>query len=127
VQGSPGAAFHPGLRLPAGTVVLSKGADPEQDSYSAFEAFTEEGIGLEQFLAEKGVRQLYVGGLATEYCVRSSALDALQAGLSVTVLRDAIAGVDVNPGDSARAIEEMKQAGVRFGTVDDLLPISNQR
>jgi nicotinamidase/pyrazinamidase len=117
VQGSPGAAFHPGLRLPKGTMVISKGSDPEQDSYSAFDAVTEEGGSLVELLTMLGIRQLYVGGLATDYCVRSSVLDALRLGFAVTVLTDAVAGVDVNPGDSTLALEEMGSAGARFRTV----------
>ncbi len=121
VQGSEGAAFHPDLRLPPGTVMISKGTDPEWDSYSAFEAVTDKGIQLTALLASLGVRHLYIGGLATDYCVSFTARDALRAGLAVTVLTDAVAGVDVNRGDSARAMEEMKQAGARFSTVDDLI------
>lgn len=121
VQGSAGGAFHPDLRLPEGSVVISKGADPERDSYSAFEAATEDGRVLMELLAARGVRHIFVGGLATDYCVRSSVLDALKAGFAVTVLTDAVAGVDVNPGDSARAMEEMKQAGAQFSTVDELM------
>ena len=123
VQGSEGAAFHPDLRLPPGTVMISKGTDPEWDSYSAFEAVTDKGIQLTALLASLGVRHLYIGGLATDYCVSFTARDALRAGLAVTVLTDAVAGVDVNRGDSARAMEEMKQAGARFCTVDDLTPL----
>ncbi|MBI2354214.1 MAG: bifunctional nicotinamidase/pyrazinamidase [Deltaproteobacteria bacterium] len=121
VQGSEGAAFHPALRLPEGSVVISKGSDPERDSYSAFEAATVEGRSLEEFLTSKGVRHLYVGGLATDYCVRSSVLDALRAGFAVTVLTDAVAGVEVAPGDSAKALEEMRQTGAQFGTVNELV------
>lgn len=120
VQGSAGAAFHPALRLPQGSVVISKGEDPERDSYSAFEAVTAEGRSLEELLTSEGVRHLYIGGLATDYCVCASALDALKAGFSVTVLTDAVAGVDVKPGDSERALEEMERAGVKFGTVEEL-------
>lgn len=125
VQESPGAAFHPALLLPAGTVVVSKGTDPERDSYSAFEAVTQEGKSLEEFLTSEGVRHLYIGGLATDYCVSASALDALMIGFAVTVLTDAVAGVDVKPGDSERALEQMKRAGARFCTVDEITPPSS--
>ena len=125
VQGSAGAEFHPDLRLPSGTVLLFKGIDPERDSYSAFEAVTGEGVPLAALLTSLGVRHLYVGGLATDYCVNFTAGDALRSGLAVTVLTDAVAGVDVTPGDSVRALEEMKQAGARFCTVDDLTPPSS--
>lgn len=121
LQGSPGAAFHPDLRLPSDTVVLSKGIDTEQDGYSAFEALADDGRTLEEVLTSQGVRHLYVGGLASDYCVRSSVLDALRLGFSVTVLTDGVAGVDVQPGDSARAVAELGRAGAQFCTVDELL------
>jgi nicotinamidase/pyrazinamidase len=118
VQGTPGADFHPGLRLPAGTMVISKGTAPDLDSYSAFEGVLEDGTTLASCLATLGIGHIYVGGLATDYCVRSSALDAVQAGLRVTVLTDGVAGVDLKPGDSALALEEMIRAGVQLATVD---------
>jgi nicotinamidase/pyrazinamidase len=120
VQGSRGADFHPDLRLPAGTVIISKGIDPDRDSYSAFEGTRDDGAILESCLALRGVGHIYIGGLATDYCVRSSALDAVRAGLVVTVLTDCVAGVELKPGDSVRALEEMARAGVRFATVDAL-------
>lgn len=120
VQGTTGAGFHPGLRLPAGTLVVSKGTDPGLDSYSAFEGVLEDGTSLASCLERLGVGHIFIGGLATDYCVRSSALDAVRAGLRVTVLTDAVAGVDLEPGDSALAMEEMAKAGVRFATVDAL-------
>ena len=67
-----------------------------------------------------GVRYLVVGGLATDYCVRQSVLDALKAGLQVTLVTDAVAGVERKPGDSARALEEMRAAGARFATTEEL-------
>ena len=111
VQGTPGAAFHPELRLPPEAVVVSKGMGAEEDSYSGFEARDEQGRPLAQLLADRGVRRLYVGGLATDYCVKHSVLDARKAGFEVVVLQDACRGVDVRPGDSERAIEEMREAG----------------
>ena len=120
VQGTPGAGFHPGLRLPAGAMVISKGTDPDSDSYSAFEGALEDGAALAERLATLGVGHIYIGGLATDYCVRSSALDALRTGLRVTVLTDGVAGVDVKPGDSDRALEEMVRAGAQLATVDAL-------
>jgi nicotinamidase/pyrazinamidase len=67
------------------------------------------------------VRRLYVGGLATDYCIRSSVLDALSAGYEVTVLVDTIAGVDINPGDSEKAMKEMRLAGASFCTAGEVL------
>jgi nicotinamidase/pyrazinamidase len=114
VQGSPGAAFHPDLRLPKGAIVITKGDDPDADGYSPFEGRTPSGRSLAEDLHAKGVSHLYVGGLATDYCVLQSVLDARRHGLDVTVLADAIRGVEVEPGDSARAIEEMRVAGAEI-------------
>jgi nicotinamidase/pyrazinamidase len=125
IQGSEGAAFHPNLRLPRGTVQLFKGIDPGCDSYSAFEAVTDGDIPLAALLVSLGVRHLYIGGLATDYCVNFTTRDALRSGIAVTVLTDAVAGVEVTPGDSALAMEEMKQAGACFCTVDDLIQASS--
>lgn len=121
IQGSYGAAFHPGLRLPAGTLVLSKGSDPQSDGYSAFDAMDEEGRSLQDIVTLGGIMRIYIGGLATDYCVRETALAARKAGLAVTVLTDAIAGVEVTAGDCARALAEMAAAGAEFCTVDELL------
>ncbi len=113
VQGTPGAAFHPDLRLPPGTVVASKGMDPEQDAYSGFQARTPEGLGLAAALGARGVRRLFVGGLATDYCVKATVLDALKEGFEVVLLEDAVRAVDVRPGDGERALHEMRAAGAR--------------
>jgi nicotinamidase/pyrazinamidase len=120
IQETTGAAFHPALRLPEGTLVISKGSDPDSDSYSAFDGQSADGTSLAEILAALQVRHLYVGGLATDYCVRSSVLDARKAGLEVTVLVDAIAGVDITAGDSARALENMARAGVTFCRTDEV-------
>jgi nicotinamidase/pyrazinamidase len=111
VQGTTGAAFHPDLRLPPTSVVLSKGDHPDKDDYSAVTAHDETGATLIKLLQRDGVRQLYVGGLATDYCVKATVLDLLAAGFFVSLLVDAVAGVDVNPGDSERALVEMQAAG----------------
>jgi nicotinamidase/pyrazinamidase len=120
VQGTPGAEFHPNLRLPEGTIVVSKGMDPSQDSYTAFDAVTDDGRPLLQLLRNLGVRRLFVGGLATDYCVRASVLDALRHGFEVILLTDAVRGVDVTPGDSERALQEMRAAGAREMTVAEV-------
>ena len=120
VQGTRGAEFHPGLRPPAGAEVVSKGMDPAQDAYSAFQAEDRTGRPLPAVLAARGIRRLYVGGLATDYCVRASALDALHGGFEVVVLTDAIGAVELQPRDGARAIGEMREAGAKFATADDV-------
>jgi nicotinamidase/pyrazinamidase len=111
VQQTPGARFHDDLRLPPGTIVVTKGDEPDEAGYSAFDGHTPDGTALETDLRNRGITHLVVGGLATDYCVRHSVLDGLAAGLEVTVLEDAVAGVDVNPGASARALAEMQDRG----------------
>jgi nicotinamidase/pyrazinamidase len=120
VQGTPGAAFHPGLAPPDGAVIVSKGMDPEQDAYSAFQAEDPSGRRLPTILKERGIRRLYVGGLATDYCVRATVLDALRDGFEVVVLTDAIGAVDLAPGDGARAIDEIRGAGGRLATLSEV-------
>ena len=116
IQGTDGAAFHPDLRLPREAVIVSKGLGAEEDSYSAFEARNDQGRLLAALLEEQGVKRLYVGGLATDYCVKHSTLDALKGGFQVVVLEDAVRGVDVQPGDSERSIEELRAAGALVAT-----------
>lgn len=114
VQGTDGARFHPSLLLPPATVVISKGEAPEAQGYSAFEGRAADGTLLLDQLRKDEISHLYVGGLATDYCVRASVLDALSAGLTVTVLSDAVAGVDMHHGDCSRALDEMRQRGASF-------------
>jgi len=111
VQNTEGATFHHDLRLPSSTVVVTKGESPDNPGYSALGGHTAEGKTLAETLQEGNIDHLYVGGLATDYCVKQSVLDARRMGLKVTVLGDAIAGVDVQSGDSTRAIDEMRAAG----------------
>lgn len=117
VQHSDGAAFHPDLRLPPHATVLTKGTDPTDDGYSAFEAAAPDGRPLAGVLAEHGVERLYVGGLATDYCVRASVLDALRHGLDTVLLLDAVRGIDLEQGDVARAIDAMLRAAARTATL----------
>ena len=114
VQGTKGARFHPDLKLSEGVVVLSKGMDPEEDSYSAFQALAQDGRDLLSILHERGVDEIFLCGLATDYCVRASALDALRHGIRVTVLSDAVRGVDLRPGDSEAALREIETQGGRL-------------
>ncbi len=114
VQGTKGARFHPDLRLPKHTIILSKGMDPEQDSYSGFQALNDGGRDLESVVHDMGIDEIFLCGLATDYCVRATALDALRRGIRVRVLEDAVMGVDLKPGDSEAALEEMRMAGVPF-------------
>lgn len=111
VQGTAGARFHPDLLLPERTIIVSKGMDPDRDDYSAFNATDSTGTGLGQLLDELGVEHLYVAGLATDYCVRESVMEALRLGFGVTLIGDAVRGVDLSPGDSDRAVDDMVAAG----------------
>jgi nicotinamidase/pyrazinamidase len=120
VQGTPGAAFHPALTPSPGAIIVSKGMDPDQDAYSAFQGEDQSARPFRAILDERGVRRLYVGGLATDYCVRASVLDALRQGFEVVLLQDAIAAVDLEPGDGARAIDEIRGAGARVATLVEL-------
>jgi nicotinamidase/pyrazinamidase len=116
VQASPGAEFHPRLRLPSETVVISKGDDPDRHGYSAFEGHTSDGRSLAADLLDRHVDALSIAGIATEYCVKQTALDARRAGLRVNVLTNAIAGIEREPGDVRRAMAEMSDAGAHLGT-----------
>ena len=118
VQGTPGAAFHPGLMVPPEAVLVSKGMDPEQDAYSAFQAEDPQGKPFPVVLKERGVRRLFLGGLATDYCVKETTLDAARQGFEVVVLLDAVRAVDLAPGDGDRAIAAMREAGARFVTLE---------
>ena len=110
VQNTPGAAFHPALKLPSQTIIVSKGMDSEKDSYSAFQAVDERGRFLREILEDLDVKELWIGGLATDYCVKASVLDALKI-FKAYLLVDAVKGVDIHPGDSKKAMEQMVKAG----------------
>lgn len=114
VAGTPGAQFHPDLRLPEGTVVVTTGDVSDSDGYSAFDGRLPDGRSLAQALNDQGIQTLIVGGLATDYCVKHSVVDARTHGFGVVVVRDAIRGVEVVAGDSDRAVEIMKAAGATF-------------
>ena len=113
-----GAAFHPELALPGETAVVSKGTAPDADGYSAFDGTVGTGASLGVALDARAVRHLTVCGLATDYCVRASVLDACRLGLQVSVVADAIAAVNLNDGDGPQAIEEMRRAGAELVDTD---------
>ena len=125
VQGTSGAEFHPGLRLPEETVIVSKGMNPVDEGYSLFEGKLEDGRDALTALRELGVTRVHVGGLATDYCVRATTLDALAARFDVFLLEDAIRAVEVQPGDDERAITEMREAGAVSETLEDFQPAAS--
>jgi len=108
-----GAAFAAVLQLPPAAVIISKATTPEQDAYSGFQ-----GTDLDSRLHAAGIRRLYIGGLATDYCVLNTVRDALRLGYQVLLLGDAIRAVDVQPGDGLRAAEEMTGLGAQRITVE---------
>jgi nicotinamidase/pyrazinamidase len=120
VQQTAGAEFHPDLHLPSDVIVVTKGTDPARPGYSAFEGETGDGRPLADDLRARGISHLYVGGLATDYCVKATVLDALAGGFAATLLVDASRGVNVQPGDAEAAIEAMVRAGADVATLERL-------
>jgi nicotinamidase/pyrazinamidase len=108
IQNSPGAALHSDVDAGQIDVVIDTGWAPDRQGYSGFED-----TGLEQLLRERGVDKVHVAGLALDYCVKETALDAKRAGFEVVVHRDATRSVEVQPGDADRAVQELIDAGVQ--------------
>ncbi len=106
VAGTGGAEFHPSLKVADGSFVISKAESASKDAYSAFEGTT-----LDFELKELEVNEVWVCGLATDYCVKSTVLDALKLGYKVKLLTDAVRAVDVKPGDGEAAVKAMLSAG----------------
>lgn len=112
VQGGPGASFHSGLDIARIDAVVRKGTDAGIDSYSGFfDNGHRKETGLEKVLRARDVTDLWVVGLATDYCVRATALDARGLGYGVTVVENGVRAVDLSPGDGVAAFEEMRAAG----------------
>lgn len=106
VQGTRGAEIHSGILRPSGSVLISKGDNPDKEAYSGFQ-----GTDLARRLGGLGVTDVFVGGLATEYCVRTTTEDALREGFAAHVITDCVRGLEVHKGDSAAALGEMEDAG----------------
>jgi nicotinamidase/pyrazinamidase len=115
VLDTEGARFAPGLRLPPDAVIVSKATDTATEAYSGFQ-----NTHLDKLLSESNVKRVFVGGLATDYCVLNTVKDALHVGLQVVLLADAVRAVDVRPGDGERALAEMARLGAAAATVGDL-------
>ena len=112
---TPGAQFARDLALPPGAEVVSKATRAEADAYSGFE-----GTDLASRLRQLRCARVFIGGLATDYCVRASALDALAEGFEVVVLEDATRAVEVHPGDGQRALEEMAVRGAQLARAEQV-------
>lgn len=108
VQGTTGAELHPELDAENIQLTVTKASHHDKDAYSGFD-----GTELASILREKGIARVVVCGIATDYCVKATAHDALKEGFEVVVLEDAVRGVEVNPGDSQRALEELRKAGAQ--------------
>jgi nicotinamidase/pyrazinamidase len=117
IAGTPGADFPVALRLPKEAQTVSKGAYHGDLGFSAFE-----GTNLTNRLRMRGSRRLFIGGLAIDYCVRATTLDALRQGFEVVILQDAVRAVDVHPGDGARAVGDLLSLGARLASSAELLP-----
>ena len=118
VAETPGAAIDSGLTLPDDAHIVDKGTAADREAYSGFE-----GTDLTEWLREQGVRRVFVGGLATDYCVLNTVKDARAAGLDVVLLLDATRAVDARPGDGDRAVEEMVSLGavpITLGELDSV-------
>ena len=116
VQGTSGAEFHPGLYVPKGALIVSKGSDSEREAYSGFE-----GTDLEEELRRRGVRRVFVAGVATDFCVKSTVLDALKRGFEVYVLLDACRSVSEEGGE--RAVEEMIESGAKITSYSEIFDL----
>ena len=114
VAGTRGAQFAAALQLPLATVIISKATTEKQDAYSGFQ-----GTNLHRKLHASRIRRLFIGGLATDYCVLNTVRDALQFGYRVLLLSDAIRAVNVQPGDGLRAEAEMTRLGAQRITVEE--------
>jgi nicotinamidase/pyrazinamidase len=114
VQNTKGAEFHPDLKLPGCTVIISKATHAAKEAYSAFD-----GTDLAETLKTRGVTRFFVGGLATDYCVVNTVLDARKLGYTTVVLMDAVRGINVKPGDVDHAVEAMVNAGVEQAVSTD--------
>lgn len=114
VQGTQGADFVDNLDRESIDRVFRKGTDPGIDSYSGFfDNGRRKATGLDKYLRDRGIEKVTVVGLATDYCVKFTALDGIDVGFSVSLVREGVRGVELNPGDCQRALAEMGSAGVR--------------
>lgn len=119
LAGTPGAEFAPELDRDSIDAVVSKGTEPDTDGYSGFAA-----TDLAAKLAARKTGRVFICGLATDYCVKATALDARELGYETYVIEDAIAAVNVKPGDEAAALAELRSAGVRLIASRDVLSAS---
>lgn len=116
VKNTPGAGFHPRLQVPKDAVIISKATKKDTEAYSGFE-----GTSLAEQLRGLHVKELYVAGLASDYCVKNTVLDGIAEGFAVDLVTDCVAGVNVKPSDSATAFRRMTAAGVIKTTSEEVI------
>lgn len=121
IQNTKGAAFHPKLFIPEDAIFLYKGMDPDKDSYSVFQAEDLGGTGFPRLLNLLGVKEIYIAGLATDYCVKFTGIDALKEGFKVRLLADAIKGVNLKKNDSEKAISALIKKGAKKVFLKDIM------
>jgi len=127
VQGTEGAAFAPGLDTRRVEKIFPKGADARVDSYSGFfDNGRRRATGLGDYLRAQNIAEIFIAGLATDYCVKATALDGARLGFATHVIADACRAVNLNPGDDARAFDEMRAAGVRVVSSDALHEVARR-
>lgn len=124
LQGADGAEFHPRLET-SRFQIITKGTSLDDDGYSAFEGVDDQGRGLFEVLREAQIRRLYIGGLATDYCVKATAIDAARLGFDTYLLLDAIRAVNLDRWDGIKAIAEMAVQGVKLTDTNKVL--ANER
>lgn len=116
VQNTKGAEFHPDLKLPEDTTVVSKAMNRAKEAYSGFDD-----TNLTDTLQNQGATRVFVGGLATDYCVKNTVLDARKLGFEAVLLLDAIAAINAQQGDAVKAIDAMTKSGAEQATLTDLI------
>ncbi len=121
VQGTEGAELHPRLRRDLISYYFKKATTSDKDEYSEFAGTDEQGRGLDEVLRSLNVKRVFIAGLATDYCVLATVLDALKYGFETFVVTDACRAVNVSPGDDQKAFDQMRQAGARLLSSEQVL------
>ncbi|MCK5738245.1 bifunctional nicotinamidase/pyrazinamidase [bacterium] len=116
VAGTPGAAFHPDIKIPENAIYINKATETNTEAYSGFS-----GTELESILKKKGISRLVIAGLATDYCVKLTVVDAKKLGIETIVVKEGIRAVNIKPEDGVNAIAEMENSGAKMMTVAEIL------
>ena len=120
IQNTWGAQFHPDLHLPSDIIIIYAGTTEDQEGYSGFEGVDHSVNPLINVLKERQISHLFIGGLATDYCVKATVIQAVKFGFKVNLLTDAIMGINLQPSDSQKAIDEMVSQGANLSTIDTI-------